>query len=244
MDRKLTFSIIFKTIFLFPFFIIFILSPIVIIIVISSFIPKGKIIASSLYEFFGWVGLKIVGINLIVTGKENVNPNQSYVVVSNHPSTLDIFTHIHGIPLSTRFLTKAELYSIPLFGRALKVLGLPKIDRQNAKANFGKINESIQKVIESNLSILVFAEGKRSNSNKLLPFKKGAAFVAKEFNLPILPVVSHNAHNLMQKGEVWFRSGTISLEILQPIENTQELTVEELTTLCFKLIEERLTFQK
>ena len=85
MDRKLTFSIIFKTIFLFPFFIIFILSPIVIIIVISSFFPKGKIIASNLYEFFGWVGLKIVGINLIVTGDENVNPDQSYVVVSNHP---------------------------------------------------------------------------------------------------------------------------------------------------------------
>jgi len=241
MNRKLTFSILLKTLILFPFFIICILSPIVILIVLSSFIPKGNYLASKLYEFFGWIGLKIVGINLVVYGKENIDKNKNYVIVSNHPSTLDIFTHINGIPIQTRFLTKAELYKIPIFGRALKVLGLPKIDRKNAKANFEKINESIQKVIDSKISILVFPEGKRSNTNKLLPFKKGAAFVAKEFNLPIIPVVSHNAHNLMQKGEIWLRKGTIKLEILNPIENIQDLTVEELTELCYKVIEEKLS---
>ena len=132
MNRKLTFSILLKTLILFPFFIICILSPIVILIVLSSFIPKGNYLASKLYEFFGWIGLKIVGINLVVDGKENIDKNKNYVIVSNHPSTLDIFTHINGIPIQTRFLTKAELYKIPIFGRALKVLGLPKIDRKNA----------------------------------------------------------------------------------------------------------------
>ena len=132
--------------------------------------------------------------------------NKSYVVVSNHPSTLDIFTHITALPVSIRFLTKSELFRIPIFGRVLKVLGLPKIDRENASANFNKINDSINKVIENKNSIMIFPEGKRSNQKELLPFKKGAAFISKDFNLPIIPVVSHNAHNLMVKGKVWLKS--------------------------------------
>ena len=83
---------------------------------------------------------------------------------------------------------------------------------------------------------MIFPEGTRSNQKKLLPFKKGAANIAKAFNLPILPVVSHNAHNLMVKGKVWFKSGDIHLDILDPIENTENFSTEELTDLIFKKI--------
>jgi 1-acyl-sn-glycerol-3-phosphate acyltransferase len=61
----------------------------------------------------------------------------------------------------------------------LKVLGLPRIDRENASANFDKINDSILKVIENKNSIMIFPEGKRSNQKELLPFKKGAALFLK-----------------------------------------------------------------
>ena len=79
-----------------------------------------------------------------------------------------------------------------------------------------------------------------SNQKKLLPFKKGAAYISKDFNLPIIPVVTHNAHNLMRKGEVWLRSGEINLEILDPITNTEEYSVEELTNNIYNLIENKL----
>ena len=128
--------------------------------------------------------------------------------------------------MSIRFLTKTELFRIPIFGRVLKVLGLPRIDRENASANFVKINDSILKVIKNQNSIMIFPEGKRSNQKELLPFKKGAAYIAKDFALPIIPVVTHNAHNLMTKGEVWLRSGEIIIEIMDPINNTTDYTVE------------------
>ena len=51
-----------------------------------------------------------------------------------------------------------------------------------------------------------------------------------------MPVVSHNAHNLMVKGKVWFKSGDIHLDILDPIENTENFSTEELTDLIFKKI--------
>jgi 1-acyl-sn-glycerol-3-phosphate acyltransferase len=219
---------------------IFVLVPILASIIFVSFLPYGKIMATKIYEFFGWIGLKFVGIKLNVNGNEKIDLNQSYVVVSNHPSTLDIFTHITALPISIRFLTKTELFRIPIFGRVLKVLGLPRIDRKNASANFDKINKSILKVIENKNSIMIFPEGKRSNQKELLPFKKGAAYISKDFNLPIIPVVTHNAHNLMRKGEVWLRNGEINLEILDPITNTEEYSVEELTTNIYNLIDTKL----
>jgi len=240
MRSKVTIPIFIRTFFLFPIFMVFVLVPIMLLIIVASFLPNGKIIATKLYEFFGWVGLKFVGIKLIVKGVEKIDLNKSYVVVSNHPSTLDIFTHITALPVSIRFLTKTELFRIPVFGRVLKVLGLPRIDRKKASANFEKINDSILKVINNKNSIMIFPEGKRSNQKDLLPFKKGAAYISKDFNLPIVPIVTHNAHNLMRKGEVWLRSGEITIDILNPINDTENISVEELTTKIYNLIDEKL----
>jgi 1-acyl-sn-glycerol-3-phosphate acyltransferase len=240
MSEKINLKIFLKTFIFFPFFMVCVFSPLMISIVLTSFLPNGKYFATKLYEFFGWVGLKFVGINLKVEGAEKIDDNKSYVVVSNHPSTLDIFTHITALPVSIRFLTKSELFRIPIFGRVLKVLGLPRIDRENASANFDKINYSIERVLENKNSIMVFPEGKRSNQKDLLPFKKGAAYISKNFNLPIIPVVSHNAHNLMVKGKVWLKSGDVQIEILDPIYNVNDYTVEELTSKLESIIKEKL----
>ena len=240
MDTRVNTKIFLKTVFLFPLFMIFIMFPLCVLIVITAFLPKGRVLATKLYEFFGWIGIVLVGVELNIIGAEKIDPKKSYVVIGNHPSTLDIFTHITALPVSIRFLTKTELFRIPIFGRVLKTLGLPRIDRKNAKANFEKINDSINQVIKLGNSIMIFPEGKRSNQKELLPFKKGASHIAKNFNLPIIPVVSHNAHNLMVKGKVWLKSGEIKIEILEPIYNVNDYTVDELTSKMESLIKGRL----
>ena len=240
MDARINIKIFLKTVILFPLFMIFIMFPLCLLIVITAFVPKGRVLATKLYEFFGWIGIVLVGVELNVIGAEKIDTEKSYVVIGNHPSTLDIFTHITALPVSIRFLTKTELFRIPIFGRVLKTLGLPRIDRKNAKANFEKINDSINQVIKLGNSIMIFPEGKRSNQKELLPFKKGAAYIAKDFNLPVIPVVSHNAHNLMVKGRVWLKSGEIKIEILDPIYNVNDYTVDELTSKMESLIKSKL----
>ena len=210
MDTRVNTKIFLKTVFLFPLFMIFIMFPLCVLIVITAFLPKGRVLATKLYEFFGWIGIVLVGVELNVIGAEKIDTKKSYVV------------------------------RIPIFGRVLKTLGLPRIDRKNAKANFEKINDSINQVIKLGNSIMIFPEGKRSNQKELLPFKKGASHIAKDFNLPIIPVVSHNAHNLMVKGKVWLKSGEIKIEILEPIYNVNDYTVDELTSKMESLIKGRL----
>ncbi|MFL2680187.1 MAG: lysophospholipid acyltransferase family protein [Candidatus Actinomarina sp.] len=229
-----------RTFVLFPIYITF-FGLLLLAIIIVSFLPNGKVLGTKLYNIFGLSGLIVAGIDLNVSGSEKIDTSRSYVVISNHPSTLDIFTHITALPVSIRFLTKTELFRIPILSRALKVLGLPRIDRKNAQMNLPKINSSIQKVIDDNNSIMIFPEGTRSNQKDLLPFKKGAAHIAKQFNLPIIPVVTHNSHNLMIKGAVWFKSGKIDIEILDPITNIEDYEVDELTDLIYSKVKEYLT---
>ena len=240
MEKKLSSYVVIKTIILFPSFLVFFLLPLMILILLTSFIPNGKHLATKLYKLFGYVGLKLVGVELVVSGAKKLDKNSSYLVVGNHPSTLDIFTHITALPVSIRFLTKTELFRIPIFGRVLKVLGLPRVDRKNASSNFDKINYSIDQVLKNKYSIMIFPEGKRSNQKKLLPFKKGAAYFAKDFNLPIVPVVSHNAHKLMTKGKVWLKSGKVNIEILDPIYNVNDFSVDELTEKIYEIINQKL----
>tara|TARA_B110000003_G_scaffold81327_1_gene83094 strand:+ start:1401 stop:2084 length:684 start_codon:yes stop_codon:yes gene_type:complete len=225
---------------LFPLYITFFVI-LLLVIIFASFLPNGKVLGTKLYNIFGLSGLIAAGIDLKVTGAEKIDASQSYVVISNHPSTLDIFTHITALPVSIRFLTKTELFRIPILSRALKVLGLPRIDRKNAQMNLPKINESIQRVIDNKNSIMIFPEGTRSNQKDLLPFKKGAAHVAKQFDLPIIPVVTHNSHNLMIKGSVWFKSGKVHVQILDPITNIEDYDIDELTNLIYLKVNEHLT---
>tara|TARA_X000001036_G_scaffold114066_1_gene107009 strand:+ start:430 stop:1113 length:684 start_codon:yes stop_codon:yes gene_type:complete len=225
---------------LFPLYITFFVI-LLLVIIFASFLPNGKILGTKLYNIFGLSGLIAAGIDLKVTGAEKIDSSQSYVVISNHPSTLDIFTHITALPVSIRFLTKTELFRIPILSRVLKILGLPRIDRKNAQMNLPKINESIQRVIDNKNSIMIFPEGTRSNQKDLLPFKKGAAHVAKQFDLPIIPVVTHNSHNLMIKGSVWFKSGQIHVQILDPITNIEDYDIDELTNLIYLKVSENLT---
>ena len=78
-----------KTLFMFPLFLI-IFSFLIILIILTVFIPNGKSLATKYYKFFGWLGLRMVGINLTVSGLENIDTNKSYVVVSNPVS----YTHL------------------------------------------------------------------------------------------------------------------------------------------------------
>ena len=144
-----------KTFILFPTFLI-LFGILILFIIATVAIPNGKQLATKLYKLFGWMGLKMVGINLTVSGLEKIDKNKSYVVVGNHPSTLDIFTHIYGLPISIRFLTKTELFRIPIFSRVLKILGLPRIDRDSTSLDLNKINDSIQSVINDGNSCLLY----------------------------------------------------------------------------------------
>ncbi|MDH5371897.1 MAG: 1-acyl-sn-glycerol-3-phosphate acyltransferase, partial [Acidimicrobiia bacterium] len=152
-----------------------------------------------------------------VNGSENVEPGQSYVVVSNHQSSIDIPAHFLALPMPIRFLAKKELFGIPIFGRALRAIGIVEVDRKAGAAVHEQINAHSAEVIRRGHSILVYAEGTRFRDGSLHAFKQGAFSIAIESGLPVLPVMIHGGHLAWPRRRPIY-GGPVTVTISKPIE--------------------------
>ena len=71
------------------------------------------------------------------------------------------------------------------------------------------------------VSMLFFAEGTRSTDGRLQPFKKGAAMLAIEAQVPVVPVAVAGAHEITPKGGLWVHWGRpLVLRVGKPIPTT------------------------
>lgn len=65
--------------------------------------------------------------------------------------------------------------------------------------------------------LIAFPEGTRSTTGCLLPFKRGAAFLAVELGLPIVPAYIDGAVKVLPKGRWLPRPGRIRVHFGRPI---------------------------
>jgi 1-acyl-sn-glycerol-3-phosphate acyltransferase len=126
-------------------------------------------------------------IRLEVRGRENLRPGETYLVMSNHQSLYDIPVLFEVIGANIRMIAKAELFHVPLFGKALAEGGFIAIDRRNRRTAIRSL-ERASELLASGTHVWIAPEGTRSRTGNLLPFKKGAFYLAFEAGLPILPV--------------------------------------------------------
>ena len=73
-------------------------------------------------------------IRVRVEGIEKLDPNASYVFVSNHESLMDIPAILSRLPFQFRFFAKKGLFGIPFLGTHLKRAGHLPVDRSNARS--------------------------------------------------------------------------------------------------------------
>ena len=158
-------------------------------------------------------------IKVTVNGLANIDPTQSYVYMSNHQSNFDIPVLLAYLPVQFRWLAKAELFKIPIFGRAMRGAGYVKIDRFNQKAAFESINEAAGKM-KNGVSVMIFPEGTRSLDGNIRSFKKGGFIMAVDAGVPIVPVVIKGTWPIMDKSSLRINTGEVSLNIETPIATT------------------------
>ncbi len=164
------------------------------IIAISAVRPTAPIIDRILRVWARTI-LSAAGVRIEVRGIEKIEKNQVYVVIANHRSVFDLVCPYAALPIPIRFLAKRELLSMPLFGPILRSLGMVPVDR--AAANHASINAESANVLRSGYSLVVFAEGTRVESSDAKPFKKGGFIIARQDNIPILPVTMIGTGNIV-----------------------------------------------
>ncbi len=196
-----------------------------IIAIVLSFFDSSGNIGCNLGKLWSRINLFLSGVRVSVKGLDNLDPNQSYIVMSNHQSYYDVFAIMASLPLQMRWVMKSELRKIPFFGFACERIGTISIDRgESAKAR-QTLNAAIEK-IKAGASIVIFPEGTRSTDNNLLPFKKGGFVLAIASAVPILPVSVRGGKDIMPKGAgLKMRPGFMEVVVHKPV-STREYSLE------------------
>ena len=169
-------------------------------------------------NWWGGINLFLNGVRPVYRGLENIDPEETYMVIANHKSFLDIYAAFNCRALYCLFVAKQELTRIPIFGTALRRSGSIIIDRSNRKQAITELQRQGRILKEKHFSIILFAEGTRIPAEiPLGRFKKGGFMLAAQLGLPILPLAIKNSGNLQPKGKIAIKPGTVTLTFCPPI---------------------------
>lgn len=184
-----------------------------------------------LYRAGMWVtrtGVRAAGIRVTVEGLENIPSGRSCVFMSNHVSNLDPPVLLPLIPSRCSVLLKKQLMNIPVLGRAMRMARFVPVERGSRRDAAQASVQAAAEALQAGLHILVYPEGTRSKDGRLLPFKKGPFYLAKETGAPVVPIVITGTQNMMRKGSLAITPGAATVRLLAPIESNDFPTREEL----------------
>src|SRR4029078_7598894 len=174
--------------------------------------------------------LRLSGVCVEVRGLELLDPKQTYVFVSNHRSYLDTAAMFIYTGRRIGILAKKELLKVPILGVGMGFVNVMAIDRSNRESAI-RTTEAAAQRIKSGVSFAVFVEGTRAKPGELLPFKKGAFYMAREAGGAVVPVAIKNSDVLMGKGTGEARSGSIEMVLLPPVKTVDVKTDEDIDRL-------------
>ena len=170
-------------------------------------------------RWFRRLGRVIAGVNpwrIHISGEENLDANQVYVIVSNHQSLADIPVISH-LKLDTKWLGKAELFRMPALGWMARMAGDVPIQRFDRRKGAIAILQCAR-YLRQGCSVVFFPEGTRSPDGQVLPFNEGPFQLAIREQVPILPLVVEGSGAALPRNS-WIFGSTqdIHLRILKAV---------------------------
>ena len=164
-----------------------------------------------------WAGawLRSAGARVTCGGLEQLSAAGPCMIVSNHQSLLDPIVHLHALPVSLRVLAMRELFRIPLFGAALRRIGMIEVDRQSP--DFGQIDTEAARDLAAGHWLLAYPEGRISPDGTIGEFKDGAFIIAVTAQVPVMPVAIHGTGRIWPPGRRAIHAGPVRVVAGHPL---------------------------
>jgi 1-acyl-sn-glycerol-3-phosphate acyltransferase len=189
------------------------------IIILVSFLPKSEKFIHNMARVWGRSIVWISRIKVKIRGLEHIRPSHAVIYMSNHQSNYDIPVYFSALPVQFRWLAKAELFKIPIFGRAMRGAGYISIDRSDLKSALRSMKRAAVS-IRNGTSVLIFPEGTRTRDGALLPFKTGGFSLAIDAGVPIVPLGIQGTRRVMAKGRKLIHRGEVCITLMPAVETT------------------------
>lgn len=157
-------------------------------------------------------------IRVKVVGRELLDKNQSYLIVSNHRSSLDFIINSYAFPGIYRFLAKQELSKLPIIGYVIKHTCV-LVDRTSLMSKAKSILK-LKEFLKDGYSVFIYPEGTRNLSDQpLASFHDGAFKIAAQIGAPIAVQTIVNIDDVSAKGKsIGLNPGTVYVYWEKPYE--------------------------
>lgn len=174
---------------------------------------------------------KLMGIKLELRIPEDAYQRGQHIYIANHQNNWDLCTVAAAVTPKVVTVGKKSLVWTPVFGQLYWLAGNILIDRSNRNKAKGTIDQVVDSIKTSDVSVWMFPEGTRSRGRGMLPFKMGAFHAAIGAGVPIIPIVCSSTNDI--KLNRW-DNGHVIVEMLPPIsiEGYGKENLRELATLC------------
>jgi 1-acyl-sn-glycerol-3-phosphate acyltransferase len=184
--------------------------------VLSPLFPNSKY---SYYpaRWWGRVFCALCFVRVKVSGLEQLDPKQSYVIACNHQSIFDVFVVYGWLPMIFKWVMKAELRKIPLVGKACEAAGHVFINRSHPMAAKHSLDKAEQQ-LHNGISVVIFPEGTRTFTGEMGKFRRGAFHIATDLRLPIVPVTLRGSYERMHRKTFNVTPGVIEMIVHEPID--------------------------
>ena len=185
-----------------------------------------------------WMGVFLTGIGcpLRIKGKEKFKKGETYIVLFNHNSLMDVPISTPGIPGANKTIAKTSFAKVPLFGLFYRT-GSVLVDRNSEtsrRESFGKMKD----VLEMGMHMCLYPEGTRNKTNNpLKSFHDGAFRLCITSGKAIMPAVIFNSRWVLPADKPFFlRPKKLRMHFLDPVVPAPGETVEGLKQRVFKIM--------
>ena len=156
-------------------------------------------------------------------GVKNVPASGGVIIAANHQTYLDPFWLGGPVPLYSRFLAWDKVFDWPVAGTLMRLLGAWPLQQ---KGDRRALRRSLQWLREGG-ALVIFPEGGRSFSDgRMQEFKVGAARLALQAGVPILPITIRGGHRVWPRDWRYPRFGRVEI-IYHPLQHLRPLPGED-----------------
>ena len=143
--------------------------------------------------------MRAANIEVTVIGAENIPAESGAMLAGNHTGYADFILlgtgpYLHGERL-VRFMAKKSVFEVPVLGGLLKLMKHVPVDRARGGAS---IAPAVEMLREGNL-VGIFPEATISRSFELANFKTGAARIAHQAGVPLVPCAIWGSQRIWTK---------------------------------------------
>lgn len=166
---------------------------------------------------WGRLILRWPGVRVSVEGESNIPPGLPCLFVANHVSYSDTPILMGYLPVDFRFLAKASLFKVPIIGTHLKHGGHVGVAREDPRAAVESLNKAARILKDDRTSVVIFAEGTRSHGEGMREFRAGAAHLAIQAQVPVVPVAIMGSAEALPKDYLSLQKSHVRVMIGKPV---------------------------